>query len=57
MRAIINAASEVSLFLYPFAADGARGMKNSQEMRQVLEKLNGTTGVIMADVDRVLELD
>ena len=26
MRAIVNAASEVSLFLYPFAADGARVM-------------------------------
>ena len=26
MRAIVNAASEVSLFLYPFATDGARVM-------------------------------
>jgi len=32
-------------------------VKNSQEMQQFLDKLNGTTGVIMADVDRVLELD
>lgn len=32
-------------------------VKNSQEMQQFLDKLNGTTGVIMADVDRVLGLD
>lgn len=32
-------------------------VKNSREMQQFLDKLNGTTGVIMADVDRVLGLD
>jgi hypothetical protein len=32
-------------------------VKNSQEMQQFLDKLNGTTGVIMADVDRVMGLD
>lgn len=32
-------------------------VKNSQEMQKVLDKLNGTTGVFMADVDRVLHLD
>ena len=32
-------------------------VKNSQEMQQLLSKLDGTTGVIMADVDRVLQLD
>ena len=32
-------------------------VKNSREMQQVLEKLNGTPGVIMADVNRVVQLD
>lgn len=32
-------------------------VKSSQEMQQFLDKLNGTTGVIMADVDRVMGLD
>lgn len=32
-------------------------VKNSREMQQVLDKLNGTPGVIMADVNRVVQLD
>ncbi|WP_281739001.1 hypothetical protein [Acidaminococcus fermentans] len=32
-------------------------VKNSREMQQVLEKLNGTPGVIMADVNRVVQMD
>ena len=32
-------------------------VKDSKEMQQVLNKLNGTTGVLMADVNRIIQLD
>lgn len=32
-------------------------VKDSREMQQILDKFSGTTGVIMADVDRVLTLE